>query len=206
MKKTLMLELVKELKQFVKAALDRDDFEAVAKYSKFIRALQGEEGKPAKQAKAKIGRPAKPKKIKAVKVKAAKKAVEKAAPPKTAPAAPAPKARAGRKSKIQHPVGTVLSIAHKKAHYEIKVVEGGVEYKGVVYPSLSNLVDSLFGKGKVLKLRLLKNWALPGAEKPAKKGKKPGRKPKAGKRRGRKPKNAAPAPAPTPTPEPAPAQ
>ncbi|RJO66501.1 MAG: DUF2924 domain-containing protein [Myxococcales bacterium] len=52
----------------------------------------------------------------------------------------------------------------------ITVVEAGFEYKGKVYPSLRNMLDTVAGPGKAMGLRHIGRWEPVGESKPAKRG------------------------------------
>jgi Protein of unknown function (DUF2924) len=64
---------------------------------------------------------------------------------RAAPAAAAPVAPAAARDPRQPPVGAVLRRDYRGARYQVRVVEGGFEYGGAHYTSLSGVAKAITG-------------------------------------------------------------
>ncbi|RJO66525.1 MAG: DUF2924 domain-containing protein, partial [Myxococcales bacterium] len=163
MGKAILQELVAELKAMLKAAIDAENFADVWKYSNYIQALTdvdvakpgrkpGRKPGPKLAAKGKRGRPPGSKNK------------------KTTPTATSRGiGRRGRKQ-TKYKSGAKLQTMYNGKPMNITVVEVGFEYKGKVYPSLRNMLDTVAGPGKAMGLRHIGRWELVGESKTAKRG------------------------------------
>jgi len=177
MGQAVLQDLVAELKAMLKTAIDAENFSDVWKYSNYIQALTGAgvAAKPGRKPGQKPG------------PKPTTKG-RRGRPPgsKNKKAAPAvAKGGTGRRGRRQtkYKSGAKLQTMYNGMPMRITVVEAGFEYKGKVYPSLRNMLDTVAGPGKATGLRHIGRWEPAGESKPAKRGPK---KTKAAKPRGHK--------------------
>ncbi|RJO66833.1 MAG: DUF2924 domain-containing protein [Myxococcales bacterium] len=186
MSKSVLKDLVAELKTMLKAAIDAEDFSAVWKYSNYIQALTetGAAAKPGPKpgpkpvVKGRRGRPPGSKKAAVAVVGGGVK-------------------RRGRRQ-TKYKSGAKLQAMYNGKPMHVTVVEAGFEYKGKVYPSLRNMLDTVAGPGKATGLRHIQRWEPAAGAKPSKqvaaakprgrkaKAKKAGRPKTAGKGRAKK--------------------
>ncbi|RJO65741.1 MAG: DUF2924 domain-containing protein, partial [Myxococcales bacterium] len=96
--------------------------------------------------------------------------------------------RRGRKQ-TKYKSGAKLQTMYNGKPMQITVVEAGFEYKGKVYPSLRNMLDTVAGPGKATGLRHIGRWEPRGESQLGQRGSK---KAKAAKPRGRKAKVGRP--------------
>jgi len=183
MSKTILQDLVAELKTMLKAAIDAENFAEVWKYSNYIQALTGAGvaaipgRKPGRKpgskpvTKGRRGRPPGSKNKKTAIAVASKGT-----------------GRRGRRQ-TKYKSGAKLQTLYNGKPMSITVVEAGFEYKGKVYPSLRNMLDTVAGPGKATGLRHIGRWEPVGASKP---GKRSTKKAEMAKPRGRKAKVGRP--------------
>jgi len=164
MGKTVLQDLVAELKVMLKAAIDAENFADVWKYSNYIQALTGAgvAAKPGRRPGRKPG--AKP-------VTTGRRGRPPGSKNKKATSAVASGGvgRRGRKQ-TKYKSGAKLQALYNGKPMHITVVEAGFEYKGKVYPSLRNMLDTVAGPGKATGLRHIGRWEPVSESKPAKRG------------------------------------
>ena len=140
MDKTLLRSLILDLRQFLTAALEKDDFASLKRYAAYLEALVADEKPTPLKVEEPVGNP-RPQEI-----------------PSVAPSKPG-----GENLKADKPKkGRILTATFKNVTHQVKILKNGVEYEGKVYKSLNQAVDVFAGKGQGKRLRLFASWEVTG--------------------------------------------